>query len=163
MSPADDAHPPSPAAAAAERLGAAFAESGMARMPARVLAAAMVDEDGRMTAAELADFLGVSAASVSGAVRILGQLGLLRRERERGSRRDVYVVDDDAWHQAVSQRDQLYAPMIQALGIAAGQLEKGSVAHRRLVLAREFLMFVQEQFGTILDRWEDRKRELDLD
>jgi hypothetical protein len=93
---------------------------------------------------------------------MLTQLGLLRRERERGTRRDVYVVDDDAWYQAVVNRDQLYGPMIHALGVAADQVDSGSLAHRRLTLAKEFLVFVQEEFGSILSRWEERKRDLGL-
>ena len=40
---------------------------------------------------------------------------MLRRERERGSRRDVYVVDDDAWHEAMMREDQAYRPMLAAL------------------------------------------------
>ena len=52
-----------------------------------------------MTSAELAEILGVSAAAVSGAISTsLSADRFVRRERERGSRRDVYVVDDDAWH-----------------------------------------------------------------
>ena len=50
----------------------------------------------------------MSAAGVSGAVGYLEQLGMLRRERERGSRRDVYVIEDDAWHDAMMRHDQLY-------------------------------------------------------
>ena len=77
--------------------------------------ALLVDDDGRMTAAELTSSLGSAPASISGAVRYLEQVGMVRRERERGSRRDVYVVDDDAWHGAMMRTDQVYAPMIAAL------------------------------------------------
>ena len=51
-----------------------------------------------MTAAELGEVLAVSPASVSGAVRYLQQMRMIHREREPGSRRDVFVVADDAWH-----------------------------------------------------------------
>ena len=37
---------------------------------------------------------------------------MIRRERDRGGRRDVYVVDDDAWHGTMIRNDRLYAPMI---------------------------------------------------
>src|SRR4051812_48580083 len=98
-----------------ERFGGALTQAGLPRVPSLVFAALLVDDDGRMTSAELATTLEVSPASVSGAVNYLAQLGMLRRERERGSRRDAYVVDDDAWHGALMRRDQLYAPMISAL------------------------------------------------
>lgn len=147
----------------AERLAGALIESGMARMPARVLAAAMVDDDGRMTAAELAEFLDVSAASVSGAVRMLAQIGILRRERERGTRRDVYVVDDDAWHDATLRYDQVYAPIKAAMDAARQQLGANHPATRRLTLSLEFLTFVAEEMAAIGGRWEARKRERGLD
>ena len=98
-----------------ERMGGALTDAGLPRLPSRVFAALLVDDDGRMTAAELADALGVSPAAVSGAVNYLARLGMLRRERERGSRRDVYVVDDDAWHGTMMREDQAYRPMLAAL------------------------------------------------
>jgi DNA-binding transcriptional regulator GbsR (MarR family) len=147
----------------AERLAGALVDSGMARMPARVLAAAILDEDGRMTAAEIADFLDVSAASVSGAVRMLSQLGLLRRERQRGSRRDVYIVEDDVWRDATARYDQIYAPIMAAMSTVSQELGPDHAASRRLVLAHEFLAFVQDEFKQILDRWDERKHQLGLD
>ena len=76
----------------------------------------MATEDGRLTSAELATLLEISPAGVSGAVRYLTQLRMIRRERERGSRRDVYVVMDDAWHDMLMQHDQLYAPILRGAG-----------------------------------------------
>src|SRR5512140_1468626 len=86
-----------------EHLGGALADAGLARLPARVFAALMATEDGRLTSADLATLLEVSPAGVSGAVRYLLQVRMIRRERERGSRRDVYVVMDDAWHDVLMQ------------------------------------------------------------
>ena len=68
-----------------ERFALNLTEAGMARMPARVFATVLVAEDGRRTAAELADQLGVSPAAISGAVRYLTQLRLVSRGREPGS------------------------------------------------------------------------------
>ena len=112
-----------------ERMGGALTQAGLPRLPSLVFSALLVDDDGRMTSAELARTLEVSPASVSGAVNYLAQLGMLRRERERGSRRDVYVVDDDAWHGALMRRDQLYAPMVAALTAGMRDLRDDSPAH----------------------------------
>ena len=68
-----------------ERMGTALADAGLQRLPSRVFAALTVDDDGRMTSAELVEALGVSPASVSGAVRYLSQIGFVHRERERGT------------------------------------------------------------------------------
>jgi predicted transcriptional regulator len=143
-----------------ERIGGALTQAGLARLPSRVFAALLVDDDGRMTSAELAAALGVSAAGISGAVGYLEQLGMLRRERERGSRRDVYVVDDDAWHDAMMRHDQVYGPIRASLEHALTSLGPDAPAHLRLTLTHEFLVFVEEQMDAIAEKWEKRKAEL---
>ena len=107
-----------------------------------------------MTAAEVAEELSVSPAAVSGAVRYLGHVGLLRRERERGGRKDVFVVLDDAWHGALTSTDQVYAPIIAALADGVAHLGAGSSAGKRLQLSREFLEFVTQEMHGILARWD---------
>ena len=143
-----------------ERMGAALTQAGLPRVPSLVFSALLVDDDGRMTSAELSGELDVSPASVSGAVRYLAQLGMVRRERERGSRRDVYVVDDDAWHGTMMRRDQLYAPMLGALTAGLAALGENSPVHDRLLLTREFLSFVDEEMAGLAEKWEARRAEI---
>jgi predicted transcriptional regulator len=144
-----------------ERMGAALTEAGLPRLPSRVFAALTADDDGRMTSAELSEVLGISAAAVSGAIKYLTQVGFVHRERERGSRRDVYVVDDDAWHGAMMQNDSVYAPMVKALGDGIADLPADAPARHRLVLMREFLLFVGVEMAGIVERWDVRRRELE--
>jgi len=143
-----------------ERMGGALTQAGLPRVPSLVFSALLVDDDGRMTAAELAETLELSPASISGAVNYLAQLGMLRRERERGSRRDLYVVDDDAWHGTLMRRDQLYAPMIAALTAGLRSLGDDSPAHQRLMLTREFLTFVDEEMAGLAEKWDQRRAEI---
>ncbi len=145
---------PSPRASAVEHLGAALATAGLPRLPARTYAALLADEDGRMTAAEIADELSVSPAAVSGAVRYLMQVHFLRRERVPGSRRDVYVVQDDAFHDVLLQKDQIYAPLLSALAQVAGALPREGRAAARVGLSREFLEFIQREMDAVALRWE---------
>jgi predicted transcriptional regulator len=143
-----------------ERMGSALSQAGLPRIPSLVFSALLLDDDGRMTASELAGTLHLSAGSISGAVRYLEQVGMARRERERGSRRDVYVVDDDAWHGAMMRTGQVYAPMIAALTRGLTTIGKDSAAHRRLLLTREFLCFVDEEMTALAERWEKRRAEI---
>ena len=143
--------------AVVERLGAALSTAGFPPMPSRVFAALLVDADGRMTSAELTEELSVSPAAVSGAVRYLTHVGLLRRERERGGRRDVFVVLDDAFHGALTNTDQVYAGMIEALADGVDHLGAGSTAGQRLQLSREFLEFITDEMSGVIDRWEAYK------
>ena len=140
-----------------EHLGGALADAGLARLPARAFAALMATEDGRLTAAELATVLEVSPAGVSGAVRYLTQVRMIRRERERGSRRDVYVVADDAWHDVLMQSSQIYAPILAAMVAARSAVGERTRAGERMQLSVEFLEFVIREMGGIADRWAEYK------
>ncbi len=106
--------------------------------------------------------LGVSPAAVSGAVRYLDGVGMVRRERERGSRRDIFVVDDDAWHETLLHAEQVYAPMQAALRRAIEALPPDDPAQRRLRLSSEFLAFILEEMEAMNRRWDERVKELDL-
>lgn len=148
-----------PVASAIEHIGAALADAGMPPMPSRVWAALLSDPDGRMTSAELAATLGVSAAGVSGAVRYLTQIGLIRREREPGGRRDVYVAMEGAWHDLLLRADRSYAPIVRALedGVAAASDPQ---ARERLAESREFLLFVGAEMAKMAQRWERHRRSM---
>jgi DNA-binding transcriptional regulator GbsR (MarR family) len=160
-SPAPAEDPPAehrlPPVEVIERLGAGLAAAGLPLLPSRVFAALLATEDGRLTSAELTELLHVSPAAVSGAVRYLGQVRMLRRERERGSRRDVYVVMDDAWHDVLMQKEQIYAPILTALVAARAAVGPGTRAGERMQLSVEFLEFIQREMDAIAVRWEEYK------
>src|SRR6266545_5075179 len=63
-----------------ERFAGVLVDAGWPLMPARIFAALLFDDDGRMTAAELADQLHISPAGISGAIRFLTQVNLASRE-----------------------------------------------------------------------------------
>lgn len=148
-------------AAYVERLGNVLTEAGMPRLASRVFAQLLADEDGRMTAAELTHALGVSPAAVSGAVRYLTQTHLVGKERERGSRRDVYVVEVDAWHGAMLDQQRLMHAIERAL--ASGRDAVGgpsTLAGRRLQLSVEFIQFHTEAMVRMIADWQERKAQI---
>ena len=72
----------------------------------------------------------------------------------------MYVVDDDAWHGAMVRTDQTYAPMVAALSSGLATISTDSAAHRRLLLTREFLTFVDEEMTGLAERWEQRRTQI---
>jgi hypothetical protein len=82
---------------------------------------------------------------------------MIRRERERGSRRDVFVVMDDAWHDVLMQKDQIYAPILRALVDAREAVGEGTRAGERMLLSVEFLEFIQREMDGIAQRWDEHK------
>lgn len=143
-----------------EEMATALTRAGLARLPSRVFSALLADGDGRMTSSEVSEALGISPAGVSGAVKYLTQVNMVRRERVPGSRRDVYVVDDDAWHDMMANNTRHYAPMTAALERVVAELAADAPERHRLELTHEFMVFITGEMEQLRERWEQRKLEL---
>lgn len=144
-----------------ERFALVLSESGFPRMPARVFSYALTQDADRYTASQLAAGLGVSAAAISGAVRYLVQVGLLAREREPGTRSDVYrIYDDDVWGTIFLQRLPVLERYAQAADEGVALVPPGSAGARRLRETREFYTFLQAEERKLFDRWIEHRRRL---
>ncbi|WP_344588708.1 GbsR/MarR family transcriptional regulator [Actinomadura vinacea] len=143
-----------------ETFAALLSDAGWQRMSARVFMALMTHDSGAMTASELAERLQVSPAAVSGAVRYLGRLDLVTRERQPGTRRDIYRVRNDAWHDAVMGRDPVLTQWEARLSEAADLLGPETPAGRRFTESVEFFMFLQQELGGMMERWRAHRDEL---
>ena len=140
-----------------ERFAQVMVDSGMPRISSRIFVALLASDDGRLTAAELADQLRASAGAVSGGVRYLVQLDMVTREREPGSRRDHYRVDDDIWYHTITQRDQLLARWAANLQEGADVLGADTPAGGRLAEAVEFFTFLQTELRLMTQRWHEHR------
>lgn len=138
-----------------ERYAMFLAEAGMARMPARVFGALLVTEDGKMTAGELAEFLRVSPAAISGAVRYLGQVNLIVRRRDPGERRDHYEVTDDLWFEAYGNRDKQMESWANLMAEGVDVVGADTRAGRRLDQSRRFFEFLKGKLPALLDEWRE--------
>ena len=136
-----------------ERFGSALEEGGVPRMPARVFAALLATDSGRLTAAELSERLQISPAAVSGAVRYLIQANLLSREREPGSRRDVYRLHNDVWYEAIVNREPLLSRWQRAIEDGVEAVGQDTPAGLRLSETAEFFAFLQAEMPAMLARW----------
>ena len=140
-----------------EAFASAFYDAGVPRMPSRVFAALLASERGRLTAAELSEQLQASAAAISGAVRYLVQVDLVVREREPGTRRDVYVVGDNAWYEAIVRRERLLAQWQRVLRDGVEEVGPDTAAGARLAETVEFFEFLEEEMPALLERWRDQR------
>jgi predicted transcriptional regulator len=146
-----------------ERYAAVLTESGFPRMPARIFVALLASERGRLTAAELAEVLHSSPAAISGGVRFLTQNFLATREREPGSRRDVYVVHDDALMESTVNRTPLVARWAVHLRDGLDAVGPDSDAGRRVAMNLAFAEFVLDEMDGMVKRWNEHKAALKLD
>ncbi|MGY0485723.1 GbsR/MarR family transcriptional regulator [Streptomyces sp. WG-D5] len=146
-----------------ERFAAQLVEAGMTRMPARVFAALLAADSGALTAAELGARLKVSPAAVSGAVRYLTQQHMVSREREPGTRRDLFRVHSNQWYEALTNRDSILKQWEDALREGRDTLGPDTPAGRRIGETLAFFEFVQAELAAMMNRWRDHRKTLNLD
>jgi predicted transcriptional regulator len=139
-----------------ERFASVLVEAGIPRMPARVFAALLAADSG-LTAAELAGQLQASPAAVSGGVRYLIGVGMVRREGKPGSRRHHYRVPDNVWDEVIRIRDRVMARWTAVLRDGIGLLGADTPAGARLADSVRYFEFVSAELPHVLARWQERK------
>lgn len=136
-----------------ERFAQIMVESGMPRMAARVFAALLVTDSGKLSAAELAERLGVGAPAISGAVKYLVQVRLVERGREPGSRRDFCRIHEHTWSHYISRSDPVLAQVQLGAAKGAALLGPASPAGRRLDETRRFFEFLRAEIEQSMAKW----------
>ena len=141
-----------------QSVAADLTAQGFPRMPALVLLALTVSETGRLTAAELSQQLGVSAAAVSGAVRYLTLLNFVRTLTESGSKRHIYALTDTPWYTATLRSAARFHEFTGRLRETADALEdaRPEAAVRMHELA-DFYAFMQDALPRMLEEWNERR------
>jgi predicted transcriptional regulator len=142
-----------------ERFASVLTASGFPRMPARVFAALLATDSGRLTAAELAAILHVSLAAISGAVRYLVQVNLASRESEPGSRREHYRVHSEVWYEAIASKDQVLDRCERSLREGIEVVGRDTPAGARIAETLGFFEFLQTELPAMMERWRARKAE----
>lgn len=146
---------------AVERIASTLEAAGMPRMAARVFAYTLAEDADRYTAAQLAAGLRVSPAAISGAVRFLVAGRLLFREREPGTRADVYrLYDDDVWRRIMLARIPLLESWEAAMDDAIALVGADRAGGHRLLETREFFAFMRVELAAMMDRWAERRAAL---
>jgi hypothetical protein len=136
-----------------EHLAMTLYELGFPRMPARVLGTLTVAEDGAMTAGQIGDWLGVSPAAVSGAVRYLIQIGMVQREPMPGSRSDRYRAMSNTWYLASVAKGGVYQRIAGVVAEGVSIVGTDTQAGARIGEMAEFFEFLQGEMAALVDRW----------
>lgn len=126
-----------------ERFTQTFIDTGLARMPAAVLCCLLTAEGRGLTSAELVEMLHVSPASISKAVSYLAILGV-RREREPGRRREVYLIDDDVWYRAWRHNARSYTTLARIAHEGTELLQPDTPGAGRLRQMEQFLQLIHD-------------------
>jgi DNA-binding transcriptional regulator GbsR (MarR family) len=140
-----------------ERFAAVLIAAGFPPMPARVFVALLIDDSGRLSAADLAERLQISPAAVSGAVHYLMQLGMVHKIRVPGSRRDYYQMPDGVWQEMFSMRGAVMERWAALLREGLAMLPGDSQGRVRLADHADFIDFATKEMAGVVARWEEHR------
>lgn len=119
-----------------------------------------VAEDGGLRAFELGKVLGVSAAGISGAVRYLQSIAIVRRVAQPGSRRDRYEVPPNAWLAAFAHERPVYRALADLADLADAAIgDHTSTAAGRLDGMASFYRFLDDRLPELMAEWEHHRKE----
>jgi DNA-binding transcriptional regulator GbsR (MarR family) len=138
-------------------MGLVLTQAGMPRMASRLFTRLLAIDDGKATAAQLAEFLHASPAAISGAVRYLDQVGLITKARDPGERRDHYEVADDLWFEVYGNRDKQMRSWISVLDDGVAAVGDDTPAGRRLAQTRRFVEFLLKEMTGMMERWHEQE------
>ena len=141
---------------AAEQLALSLVGAGMQRMGARAIAAFLFTDEETLTAGDLAQELGVSAGSVSGAVKMVAQMGLIERIYVAGSRREHFRMRDNAWTTLYSRQHSVVDDVLNAVEKGVEAVGPG-LAHDRLAYMRDFYTFLLNEAPMLVERFEQSR------
>jgi hypothetical protein len=136
-----------------EDFALALSELGFPRMPARVLSLAIAVPEESLTAREMAERLKVSPAAISGAVRYLGTLKLIRRFRTPGERVDRFGPGESVWEPVFAAEIATYGPLTEMCERALDGGELVGLGKERVAETRDFLRFMAGEMEELLQRW----------
>ena len=140
-----------------ESFASALVQAGVPQMPALVFVALLATDDDGLTADGLAVQLQVSRAAISGAVNYLGPLGLITRERQPGTRRYRYVLQDPTWYELVARRERLLDRWITTTREGIDALGPTTPAGQRLAESLAFFEVLQREMPALLSRWREQQ------
>ncbi|MGU3408474.1 GbsR/MarR family transcriptional regulator [Microbacterium sp. M1A1_1b] len=141
-----------------QRTASALTAAGFPRMPASVMMALMGADAEGLTADEIGARVGASPAAVSGAVRYLENVGLLRRRRRPGERRALHELTEHAWSAATGGRTDLYDHLLTLSAAELERLPEGSIVRERIAEMADFMEFARDALPRLLAEWRESRR-----
>lgn len=137
-----------------QRMGVHGQHEGLPPGAGRVFALLLL-EGGPIAFGKIADRLDMSRASVSGAVRVLEERGLVRRGRKPGCRQDYFETVPDPFPTMLDAARQRCEAVRADVDAAIAALPDGDEAAGRLAALSQFYRAMAEGLGTTLDRLRD--------
>lgn len=139
-----------------EQLAALLDGAGFPRMPARVLMALVTSPDGELTAEQISQTLGISPAAVSGAVRYLRSIQVVRVASLPGTRRRSYTLTPK-WYTITLSRSAMYGELREMVRLLPPAIGPDTPAGKRVQEMADFYAYLSRRFPEILEEWIELK------
>lgn len=131
---------------------------GMSRLTGKIWAVLLVADKVWMSAEDVMEAVGSSRGSVSTILRTLESVGLVQRSTLSGSKRRVYRVPSASSLIEVERVSLERMRKLMALGLR-GVDEARPVARERLGEYYDFMVFFQQEFEALAERWNNRRKD----
>lgn len=139
-----------------EQLAALLDLAGFPRMPARVLMALVTSPEGELTAEQISQTLGISPAAVSGAVRYLRSIQVVRAASLPGTRRRIYTLTPK-WYTITLSRSAMYGELREMVRPLPPAIGPDTAAGQRVLEMADFYAYLSRRFPEILEEWMELK------
>ena len=138
-----------------ERVAAFFArQNGLPLITGRVLGWLMICDPPEQTAAEIADAIGASKASLSTAVRVLEAAGFVQSVTRPGGRGVRLRVVDDVWQRVAQRRLASLGAFSEITGDGLRLLDDDPVRGERIRGAHRLFTWLERELPPLWERWE---------
>lgn len=137
-----------------------FAEHyGTPPIRGRVMGWLIVCDPREQTAAQIADAIRASRASLSGSLQILTASGLVKTSRRPGTGRTTYYrIADDAWAAMLRRRFQALTSFLELTERGLGLFPPDSPSRYRVLAAHDLFSWLETEIEPLWQRW-DRQAE----
>lgn len=143
----------------AEQMGLFLEQVGWPRMSGRVLGWMLLADEREISLDELSQSLGVSKASVSGATRLLEQIGAIERVPRCGTRKAYYCLADDVWGRLIAMEKRISDTFVRFADQARERLESKPERNVRLSEMKRAFELYSEMLDQLIARWQEERKE----
>ena len=141
-------------AAFVEAMGHYMGSYKMTPMAGRLWAWLLICEPPEQTAAALAESLQASRGAISGAAAFLSTVGMIRRVRRRGDRREYFSAPPGTFDTVLRSAGSAYARLVEITeeGLAATS-ERTPRSRARLEEVHDATVFIRDVLPNLIDRY----------
>lgn len=140
-----------------EQVAAQFAaEEGLPLIAGRLLGHLLVCSPPERTAAELSEELEASTGSISTNVRLLVNLGLVRKTTRRGRQAATFRLEEDRWADIVRRRFERVAAVRELTATGLRLLSGDPERAKRLRAVDDLYGWLAEELPPLWERWDSR-------